>query len=766
MKTTILRTAFLLAVLIAVSFSSQAQSNATIAHLSGTLLDPSGSGVGGVLVLARSDSQVSSQTWSAKSKPSGEYSLELPEGRYRVQFTRSPFAPHELVLDLAAGESHALSLRLNLEPLSSNVVVTAQAEPTLMQETSAPVTVISRNEIEMRQSVALPDLLLFAPGISVGRTGAEGGTASIFLNGGNSNFTKVLVDGTPVNPPGGAVDFSNLTLDNIDKVEIVRGAESAIYGTDAVSGVIQLFTHRGTTRLPEFSFFGEGGGFSSGRGGGQISGLLGSFDYSGAASYLQTSGQGPNDDFLDRTLSGNFGYRFSDSNQLRLSLRNNASEAGIPGQTVFEPPSRFQRYALHDFSSNARWDFTTGKHWHHEITGGEWYERQHSFNPQQSFFATDPNAFCPQANPSSVPTAEFCDFTGDDRFQYNRANLSAQSSYLLPNFGATAGYQYEVENAAISSLSVGHVRRNNQGGFLDFHYLFHPRVALNFGARAEANASFGTRVVPRVGASVALHYAKGFWGDTRYRIFYGQGIKEPRFDQLYDDKFGDFGNPSLKPEASKNWSTGIEQKLAGDRLLVSAEYFSYRFYNIISFAFCSPEPPPSTANTCGIALPNAPSSFGYFFNTDRARARGTNIAVEARPLSWLMFMGNYSYDDSLVISAPNAFDPSEIAGNRLIRRPPHSGSLTMNAAFHRLNVTLAGYFSGVRTDSDFLGLGLSRNPGYARIDIAMRYNLGRGLSLYARATNLFDKFYQDSLGFPALGRDVRLGMNYRYSGRN
>ncbi len=117
--------------------------------------------------------------------------------------------------------------------------------------------------------------LLFSPGIAIGRTGAEGGSASVFLNGGNSNFTKVLVDGAPINPPGGAVDFSSLTLDNIDKVEIVRGAESAIYGTDAVSGVIQLFTHRGETRVPEVNVFAEGGSFSTARGGAEVGGLLG-----------------------------------------------------------------------------------------------------------------------------------------------------------------------------------------------------------------------------------------------------------------------------------------------------------------------------------------------------------------------------------------------------------------------------------------------------------------------------------------------------------
>ena len=133
---------------------------------------------------------------------------------------------------------------------------------------------------------------------------------------------------------------------------------------------------------------------------------------------------------------------------------------------------------------------------------------------------------------------------------------------------------------------------------------------------------------------------------------------------------------------------------------------------------------------------------------------------------WLTLAGNYTYDDSLVISAPNAFDPTETAGNRLLRRPPNSGSLTVNGAFHRLNATVDGYFSGVRTDSDFLGLGFTRNPGYARFDMATSYRLGHGVSLYGRAENLLNRSYQDALGYPALGRDVRVGVRYTFSGRD
>jgi vitamin B12 transporter len=765
-----LRSAVFFLFFLAAGFSASAQNQSQDAHLFGNLLDTSGAGVAAVNVTAQLEDNAAAQLWKANSATDGAYSLTIPSGRYRVRFERSPFVSRDFVIDLAANQQRQLDLTLNLEPLSSSVIITAQAEPTLIDQTTAPVSIITKDEIDQRQSVGLADALLFSTGIAIGRTGPEGGTASVFLNGGNSNFTKVLVDGAPINPPGAAVDFSSVTLDNIDKVEIVRGAESAIYGTDAVSGVIQLFTHRGETRIPEFSVYGEGGSFGSGRGGAQMSGLLGAFDYSLAASYFQTDGQGPDDDFLNRTYSANFGYRISDDNQLRLTLRDNDSVAGIPGQTLFEPPNLDQRYTQHLFSSSARWDFATGKHWHHQISGGESYTLQASYNPTQSFYATDPNAFCPQTNPAAVATAEFCDFPGNSRFQYNRANVTAQTSYLLSNFGVTAGYEYEVENAFLTSIDVPHARRNNQAGFLDFRYRPHPRASLNFGGRAEDNANFGTRVVPRAGASLVLLYGKGFRGDTLFRAFYAEGIKEPRFDQIYGDDFGDFGNPSLKPEASKTWTVGLDQKFLTDHVRLTAEYFSSRFYDIVTFAFCD-----SFNNFCNLTTPVVPSGFGYYFNTDIARARGLNLAGQTRFTRWLNLAGNYTYDDSLVIKASDAFDPTELPGNRLLRRPPNSGSLTLNAAFRRLNVTIGGYFTGVRTDSDFLSIRtattcvgpcLTSNPGYARFDLSGSYRLNHGITLYARAMNLFDKQYQDALGYPALSRDMRAGVRYTFSGRN
>jgi len=708
----------------AVSSKAAPQSQSNNAHLAGTLADPLGAPVAEVHITAQPEASSSGQLASVTSSHDGAYSLSLPAGRYRLRFSRSSFAAREIVLSLASGESRILNLHLDLEPLSSSVVVTAQTVPTPAQQTTAPTDVISRETIDERQATSLPELLQFSTGIATDRTGPFGGTASIFLNGGNSNFTKVLVDGTPINPPGSAVDFSSLTTENIDKVEIVRGAESAIYGSDAVSGVIQLFTHRGDTRIPAFSVYSEGGNLASARGGADLSGILGKFDYSGAAAYFQTDGQGPNDYFVNRTLSGNFGYSFSDTNQLHLSLRNNTSDAGIPGPTLQGPPDLFQGYGQKIFSANARWEFTTGSHWHHQLMGTDSYTRQHNFANQGDTFPFD-----------SLLT-------------FNRAALNPQSSYVSRKFIATVGYQYEVENGGINSISPGHLRRNNQAGYLDFRYTPISRLTLDFGGRVEANDSFGTRVVPRIGGSYALHYGKGFFGDTRYRAFYGQGIKEPRFDQTFGTDPCVPGNPNLKPEASKGWTTGFDQKLLSDRWKLSADYFYSRFYDIVSFA--------PTSAFCGT-----------FFNTDLALARGANLASEVRLRKWIFVNANYTYDDTRVVNSENPFaDPSLVPGNHLIRRPVNSGSFGVNLNVARVNWNFIGYFTGVRTDSNFVNPTQTTNPGYARFDMAANYNLTRGLFVTARAINLFDKQYQDALGYPALGRYYMFGLRYAFAGKN
>ncbi len=729
MKSTLLRTAFFSLALFLFTFSLPAQNNPSDARLSGTVTDRSGYGVPNVAVTAQLEGDLHARVFSARSSSGGDYLLILPPGRYRIHFQRASFVARDFLLDLSAGENRALGLRLEIERVSENVVVTANTQPLEISQTPAPVDLIGRQEMDLRQAVSLPDLLATQTGVTIARTGPIGGLATIFLDGGDSNFTKVLLDGTPVNEPGGAFNFSNLTLDNVDKVEIVHGAESALYGTDAMSGVIQIISHRGSTRIPEVNLFTEGGGFSSARAGAQVSGLLHAFDYSVASSYFHTDGQGVNDAFLNRGFAGNFGYGFSDTDQLRLTLRSNSSFAGTPGQTLFGPnfsdSTAFDN--LKQFSANLAWTFNTGTHWAHRITGMESRILDENAFPDFSYFATD---------------------------QFNRSGFLEQSTYSFRQGAATAGYQYEVENAFPNSLGGVHARRNNQAGFLDARWSPISRLTLSAGARAEDNSNFGTRVVPRAGAVYALRYSNGLLGDTRARFSYGQGIEEPTVFESFSTDPCNPGDPSLRPERSRTLNAGLDQYFSAERFRISATFFDSEFRDLIN----QQVGPPNSICFSGNEM--------LLFNTDLSRARGVNWSGEAHLNHWLTLKGNYSYDDTRVLRTVASAPAVEQPGNHLLRRPVNSGNLWLNAGFRRFNFNLAGYFTGVRTDSDFDGFGITRNPGYARFDVATSYNFYGGLSFYGRVTNLLDKQYQDAVGYPALGRDFRLGLNYRFSGRN
>jgi vitamin B12 transporter len=724
MKTSVRVLFFLFSVVSLIAFSlapptlGQAQTAAT---LTGTITDPRGASIAGAQISVEQIPSAGDAVHTV-SGGDGRFSLTLSPGRYRATISRDSFAQVVQEIAIAPGENREWNLRMTLEPLSSKVVVTAQALPLDVDSSPAPVTILTRQEIEQRVATSLPDLLATQPGFSLGRTGPEGGQTSLFLDGGNSNYTKVLVDGAPVNQPGGLIDFSNFTLDNIEKIEVVHGAESALYGSDAMAGVIQIFTRRGTTRIPEFTAFGEGGNFATGRGGAELSGLLGRFDYSAAASDIETSGQGANDAFRNRTVSGNLGWRFTDSARVNLALRDNVSAAGTPGPTVLQPPNLTNSIGLHNFSANARAEFITGSHWHHQLSGTESYFRELNIDP-------------------IFPTF----------YQYNRSSFVAQSTYLIRGIGITAGYEYEVENGFISYVGL-HVRRNNQAGFFDAQWQPIARLTLSAGARAEDNANFGTRVVPRAGIAYALRMAPGAFGDTRLRAAYGQGIVEPRFDQSFGADPCFPGNPNLLPEQSRSIHAGVEQKLASDRVRVIVDYFDSRFRNIISFQDVTP------SAACVAANAPFPAFAGTFFNTNLARARGANLSGDARLTHWLSAGANYTYDSTRTLSAPNNFDPNYVPGSRLLRRPVNSGNIMLNAAFRRMNWNLSGYFTGRRNDYPILGL--MNNPGYARFDLAGSYNLTHGLSFYGRIANLADKKYQDVLGFPALGREFRIGVKY------
>jgi outer membrane cobalamin receptor len=701
---------------------AQTSSSLRSATIRGTLTDPSGAVVAGALIVAQptDSSAVAVRTQSAAD---GGFLLALVPGRYRVSATKASFEKVEQEFALAAGETRTWDVRLSLERLSSNVIVTAQAAPTEAANVVAPVDVITREEIDQREEIWLTPLLVSEPGASFSQLGPMGGVTSYFLDGGNSDYTKVLVDGTPVNQPGGAIDFSNFTTDDVDKIEIVHGASSALYGSDAMDGVVQIFTHRGTTPTPQLVLEADGGTFGTGHGSGQLSGLLGAFDYSLDAGYFSSAGQAsppvvggiPTDYFRDTTLSGNFGWKFSDTDSLRLTVRNSASDAGQPGQTLFASVpfavDPGQHSDLHDFSSGLSWNFASGGHWQNQLSG---YESRF------------------QETEVSPPFSPFVSI-------FNRAGLNEQATYSFANGGVTAGYMFEVENGGAQA-------RRNQAGYVEVRYNFRPRLSVVVGGRVEANGFFGTRTVPRVGASYALRYGHGLWGPTRLRASYGEGIKEPEL-------FPVDCTPILKPEQSTTVDAGIDQYFASDRVRFSLTYFHNDFRDIVSFAFVA-DP----------TMANCPAFGGDFFNTDKARAYGANSSLAVKAAKWLDLAANYGYDDSRVLASPNATDPALLPGNRLLKRPLNSTNATLNAHWRGANWFVGAYYISRQTDDDFLGLGITSDPGYFRLDMAASMPLRYGLSATAYFGNLLDRHYQVAAGYPALGYNYRFGVKYTWGG--
>jgi outer membrane cobalamin receptor len=701
---------------------THAQTNAT---LRGKITDLSGAAVANATIEAQAlDSPA--PILHTQSDLDGSFTLTLAPGRYRVTVTRQSFARVLQEFTFTAGEVREWDLQLTLATLSSRVIVTDTATPESAQTTPDLVDVITRDQIDQQQQIWLTDILATQQGVAYGRLGPFGGITSFFLDGGDSNYTKFLVDGTPINEPGGYIDLSNLTLESVDKIEIVHGATSALHGLDAMDGVVQIFTHRGTSTVPELMVQGDGGTFDTGHGSGQLSGLLGPLDYSLGAGYFSTGGQGPGDYFRDTTLSGNFGWRFSDTDSVRLSVRNNASGAGQPGQTLLPDQTVLGQYSnLLDFSANFVWNAAINDHWQNQLEGFEWHFKDVTFSP------LFPPAFVSK---------------------YNTAGFNEQSTYSFHEGEVTAGYEYEVEIGPTAT-------RHNQAGYLEAQRRF-GRLTAIVGARVEANSFFGTRTVPRLGASYALREGHGFWGATRLRAAYGQGIVEPEI--LPPDC-----SPALQPEQSRTVNGGVDQYFSSDRVRISITPFYNQFRDIISFA-------------SGVPMPNCPAFDGSFFNTEKARAFGANSAFDARVTHWLQITGNYSYDDSKVLVAGPQFDPSFEVGNRLFRRPLNSANLIANVHFWRTNWNLSGHYVGRRADSDFISTYvngvcqynpptspcITSNPGYVRWDFANSVDWGHGFSTIAHIGNLFDKHYQDAVGYPALGYNYRVGVKYTWGGES
>ena len=685
----------------------------------------------------------------------------IADGPYRLQVLVPGFAPQ--TVNVTVPQASVFLVKLNVAGATEIVVVTATRTPVSEQDSGASVSTLEAGQLQVMQPVAAADAIRFLPGAVVNTVGQRGGQASLFVRGGDSRYNKVIIDGVPVNDPGGIFDFGVVPLAGAERLEFLRGAQSRLYGSDAMTSVVQVFSQSGSTQSPEVRFGADGGNFSTANGFASIAGALDRFDYNVFGDQFNTQGSGINDNYSNSLQGMNVGAKLSDRATLRLRARHANSRTGVQGEWKFNgqpllPPDADARARQNNLMVSAELAYVASAHWQHRATAFEYNHR--TLNED-----TLADRGC------DVSVFDFTDCYFRDVAHINRAGLNYQGDYIPRDWAqTTVGYEFEDENGFFDTAFTnidpndptnpkGVIATQFTHGLRLNHALFaqqritRGRVSVVGGVRYVHNDSFGDRAVPRIALTFLALRGGSRLSGTRLRFGYSQGIKEPRFEESFgiSGVFPSDPNPNLKPEENRAFETGFDQSFFGGKVAFSALYFNNHFRNQIEF----------TTN---------PADFnGQYVNVNRSMAHGAEVQLQGRITNRVSFNTAYNYTSTQILEAPlctpqNFCDPLLAAGSPLIRRPRHSGSLLLNYLGSRWGANLGGSFVGRRADSDFLGLGITHAAGYARVDLGGWYAIQSHVTVYANIENALNKHYEEVVGYPALGINFRAGLRFRFGG--
>jgi len=706
--------------------------------VSGRVVDPSGVPVPRAYV--RVLDAGGTLTHGGFSEADGRFRFESAAADCRVEILLAGF--ETAVVPCGAAP---IEVRLTLAPVREAIAVSATRSEAPVSQLGASVTVFDASDLERRQSPTVADLLTASPGVTVARTGGYGSVTSLFVRGGESDYNKVLIDGIPVNEPGGYFNFSNITSENLERVEIVRGAQSALFGSDAMSSVIQLVTRRGRAgSAPRVDAALEGGTYGTGRARAGIAGGSGRADYSAAAAWFTTNNRADNNEFENTTLSATAGVELGAGASIRGVARAELGKAGAPGATAFGRADTDAFFRRHDgvggvtFLQDLRSGFT------HRATYALSVSHQASTNLEEDA------PYTPQFG-ASVSPFEFFDFPYDSRTDLRRHYATYQADWRPATAGrfgdhqVTTAVDWDGERGTLTdALAQTEVvaRRDNVGWTLQ-HQALWPRLFATVSVRVEHNDSFGTATVPRVSAAFVARPSRGAVGETRLKASAGRGIKEPTIVESYSPAPFFLGNPDLLPERSRSVDAGIEQRLAHDRLKIEATWFDGRFRNIISTRTLSFNPFRS-----------------QFFNIGETRARGLELAGDAAPVAAVRIRAGYTFMPSRVTVSTSPGNVVFAEGQPLFRRPRHAGYAEAVGSAGAATVSLTGTFVGRRVDGDFSSLEppIVSNDGHAAWDLRAAYRLSSRVALTLAVDNVANADYMDPLGYPALGRVFRAGL--------
>lgn len=784
--------------------------NAFSNRISGRILDPTGAGIPNAKVIVASESKNAADTISDTQ---GHFGFEsLPAGRYTVQASAAGFrTTRSAPLMLHESGDSTLDITLALGTIAQQIVVTATGTETPESQVGASVNVIGTAELQGRPDVF--DALRIAPGIQGIQTGGQGGKASLFVRGGNSDSNKVLIDGIPANDIGGTYEFANLSSGDIGSIELFRGPNSVLFGSDAIASVVNVTTRRGTTTTPQLTLSGDGGTFNVYDYSADLSGAYRAFDYLSDFSRANSHNNIPNDEYHNITFAGNYGWSPLAATDLRLTVRRNVSNVGQPNAfDLFKIADDSFLKEQNTFIGTTLQNQTTSR-WHNLVRYGAARLSLQSVNPTPTGIPFDPFGFGPNYLGQTVtlcapggcalPGQAILDFGGTYPSKFDsftkRDFVQTQSDYRFnSHFTTLFGFRYENERGVTNSAFANDsTSRNNFSYTIQGQSSFFNRLYATAGVGLEKNAIFGFAATPRV--SLAYYLApprSAVVSGTKLRFNFGKGIKEP---SIFDETSSLFSvlnqsSPQLisqfhvspaGPERSQSFDFGFEQSLFEGRAQFSATLFHNRYYDQFEFVDKTLLPqigvPTSVANTL---------TFGAAVNSLDYRARGAETELAFDLGNGFAVKATYTYTGAVVtksFSSDNefpSFNPafptipigafSPLVGNRPFRIAPHTGTFGLSYAKQKFFASMTGYLSSRRDDSTFLtdsffGSSLllpNRNlaDSYQKVDLYASYAVHPAVKIFTSAENILNQHYEAAYGFPSLPFTIRAGLKLTIGG--
>ncbi|MCU1313328.1 MAG: TonB-dependent receptor plug, partial [Acidobacteriaceae bacterium] len=485
---------------------------------------------------------------SSVSDTSGAYRLTVPApGRYRVRVSAATFSDFvSESIAVAANQSVQQDAILGVGTRTEQITVTTTGTPVPLAQTGAAVTVLTPAQLD--QHADTQQSLRLVPGLQLVQTGQRGGTTSLFVRGGNGDATKVLIDGIPANDLGGFTEFANLAATGIDRAEILRAPNSALYGSDALAGVVTLTTAHGVTPLPLLTYAVDGGNFGTYGQEGSLAGAWKQIDYFSAYSRFDTANSVPHSQFHNGTYAGNFGWNLRPDTSARVTVRHLNTVAGNP--------NAFLLYGIPDDAAQKEQDTYIGAtvenehndRWHNLVRygalrlRGQFYDYAPTGIPYDPFNTGSPSEYLGKqvtlrgANGYTVSGQAIFQFAGTYPSSYitpsSRDFVYAQSDYrFTPHIIALAGFQYEDERASATSTSAStqSVERSNYGYRMQINGDLRNRLYYTAGSSIEKNQVFGIETTPRLSLAYYLFrpQQQGLLSGTKLRASFGKGVLEP-----------------------------------------------------------------------------------------------------------------------------------------------------------------------------------------------------------------------------------------------